>query len=575
MSNVLEYILKLNDMLTPGMRQAARISETSANKISSEFDKISNKGKSMGASINELRKRLEAVNQVRFSTHLTREFDIATKAAIKLERQIDKLENKGKSNSGGGIGSLISTAAIIYGAQDILASGIKQKQISGAINFATGGMGAEATSRVRNINDKYGLSNEAGMEGFKTIAGGTRNLGYSLNDQVNIYKGVGAGVAAMGLTAEQAKLSFLALGQMASKGKVSAEELRGQLGEQIPGALGIAARALGVTQSKLNDMLQQGEIMSKDFLPKFAAQMQKEFGEAAANMADSPQAKLNRLSNAILDVKMAFTDHLLPAVQPIIDMLSQAAIWFAKNSDIMVPLAVGISGVVLAFNLWTLGSNLLNISLMANPVLLIISGVILLASVVWGLYQKFGWFRGAVYATWEAVKGFAFLIKDYVIDRLKGMLSGLTGIGQALWKFINGDWKGAWEVGKQAVKDLVGVDAFKNAASNFKSIGKNAATAYNKGVQEVESQKKKKGVNPTTYGNTTGGESTTTIDSGKSKSDSVNNGGQRSIQISIGKQIEKMEIHVMSAQEGAAEIETAVREAIRRVLYNINAVSAG
>lgn len=61
--------------------------------------------------------------------------------------------------------------------------------------------------------------------------------------------------------------------------------------------------------------------------------------------------------------------------------------------------------------------------------------------------------------------------------------------------------------------------------------------------------------------------------SGKSKADSINSGGQRSIVINIGKQIEKLEVHVMDAKEGVNEIEGMVREAMRRVLYSVNGVA--
>ena len=41
----------------------------------------------------------------------------------------------------------------------------------------------------------------------------------------------------MGLSADQTSGVLLALQQMISKGTVQAEELRGQLGERLPGAL--------------------------------------------------------------------------------------------------------------------------------------------------------------------------------------------------------------------------------------------------------------------------------------------------------------------------------------------------
>ena len=71
----------------------------------------------------------------------------------------------------------------------------------------------------------------------------------------------------------------MALEQMASKGKVSMEELRRQLGDALPGALEIAARSMGMTTAAFNDAVSKGEIMSADFLPKFSRAVREELGD--------------------------------------------------------------------------------------------------------------------------------------------------------------------------------------------------------------------------------------------------------------------------------------------------------
>src|SRR5690606_22603244 len=53
---------------------------------------------------------------------------------------------------------------------------------------------------------------------------------------------------------------------------VQAEELRGQLGERIPGAFATAARAMKVTEVELNAMLKRGEVLAVDLLPRMAAE---------------------------------------------------------------------------------------------------------------------------------------------------------------------------------------------------------------------------------------------------------------------------------------------------------------
>src|SRR5690606_5836527 len=100
------------------------------------------------------------------------------------------------------------------------------------------------------------------------------------------------------LSNEQVQGTFLALSQMMSKGKVQAEELRGQLGERLPGAFALAAKAMGVTEAELNKMLEKGQVISEDFLPKFAKQLDISFGNDKTEKIVSMQASVNRLNTA-------------------------------------------------------------------------------------------------------------------------------------------------------------------------------------------------------------------------------------------------------------------------------------
>jgi hypothetical protein len=59
----------------------------------------------------------------------------------------------------------------------------------------------------------------------------------------------------------------------------------------------------------------------------------------------------------------------------------------------------------------------------------------------------------------------------------------------------------------------------------------------------------------------------------KSKSENINSGGQRSIIINIGKQVERLEVHVAGVKEGADEIANVVREQLRKVMYSLNGVA--
>lgn len=113
----------------------------------------------------------------------------------------------------------------------------------------------------------------------------------------------------MGLTNQQQASTFLALEQMISKGTVSAQELRLQLGNALPGAVQIAARAMGLTTKELQKLVESGNLASTEFLPRFIDQLQKELPATAETLA-STSAELARLGNQWQDFKAKIGQNL-------------------------------------------------------------------------------------------------------------------------------------------------------------------------------------------------------------------------------------------------------------------------
>jgi tape measure domain-containing protein len=110
-----------------------------------------------------------------------------------------------------------------------------------------------------------------------------------------IFAAIARAGSALGLSADETSGALLAIGQMMSKGTVQAEELRGQLGERLPGAFNLAARAMGVTTAELSKMLEHGQVVSADFLPKFAEELDRTYADARF---DGIQNNINRITNA-------------------------------------------------------------------------------------------------------------------------------------------------------------------------------------------------------------------------------------------------------------------------------------
>ncbi|WP_374356489.1 tape measure protein, partial [Chitinimonas sp.] len=174
------------------------------------------------------------------------------------------------------------------------------------LKFANDGSTVAAGKDLEYLKE---TANRLGME-FTSTANSYMKLaaaahGTSLQGQKtrDIFEAIGMASTTMHLSAEESSGALLAISQMMSKGTVQSEELRGQLSERLPGAFQMAARAMGVSTAELGKMLEQGEVISDDFLPKFAAQMRREMGDASAEAAGMAQAAVNRLHNAWVELQ--------------------------------------------------------------------------------------------------------------------------------------------------------------------------------------------------------------------------------------------------------------------------------
>jgi tape measure domain-containing protein len=179
------------------------------------------------------------------------------------------------------------------------------QRVERGLKVATGSVegAAQEMAFLAEQTDRLGLNLESAEGSFVKLAAAAKGTSLEGEESRQVFLGVAEASAALGLNAEQTGGALTAIEQIISKGTVSAEELRGQLGERLPGAFQTAARAVGVTTEELGKLLQQGKLASEDFIPLFARQLRVEFGGAAEEAADSLQGSINKMSNAWLQLK--------------------------------------------------------------------------------------------------------------------------------------------------------------------------------------------------------------------------------------------------------------------------------
>ena len=174
---------------------------------------------------------------------------------------------------------------------------VNAERLRTMLNFSTGNS-ARDIEYLRGITQKLGLEMQSTATAYGQFAAAAKGTTLEGQKTRDVFESIAKASAVMGLSANQTSGVLLALQQMVSKGTVQAEELRGQLGERLPGAFQVAARAMGVTTGELGKMLEQGQVVADDFLPKFARALNEYVGDAAESAATRLEASQSRMSNA-------------------------------------------------------------------------------------------------------------------------------------------------------------------------------------------------------------------------------------------------------------------------------------
>ncbi len=112
-----------------------------------------------------------------------------------------------------------------------------------------------------------------------------------------MFEAVATAMGRAGKSSAETQNALLALAQMAGKGTVQMEELRGQLGEALPGALQAAANGLNMTVEDLIKLAEAGQLTASDVFPALAKGLGDIYGSA-------PQART--LSQEIVNLRNAF-----------------------------------------------------------------------------------------------------------------------------------------------------------------------------------------------------------------------------------------------------------------------------
>ena len=196
-------------------------------------------------------------------------------------------------------------------ANDAAVAAAQTQKMQIALKGVTGAGFVDALADIRQVTKDYNVPLQDATKSFTRFAASAKASGVGAEDITASFRGLIAANKALGGSQEQANGILLAATQVFGKGKVSAEELRGQIGERLPGAVALFAESMGITTAELDKRLEQGTVSVEDFV-NFTKTLLQDFDAEAQKIGQSSAEAGQRLANELDELKRNIGNLLMP-----------------------------------------------------------------------------------------------------------------------------------------------------------------------------------------------------------------------------------------------------------------------
>jgi tape measure domain-containing protein len=526
MANILEYTLSLQDKLSAKLQQIGVNSNVALerfSKLQTQAVKVQEVMTGMGRSVSSLRDKLALLKNERdlipeSNLRAIRTYNSEIK---KLEKNVSKLETINGSKFKTAMkdafqampGSDFLTNPIVAGAgaiAGIIKIGMEAEQTKASFDVLLGSQqkSAEMLKQLTDYSDKTPYGKQEIQNASKMM------LQFGISAESIMPNIAMIGDIAMG-NADKMNSLTLAFSQVSSAGKLQGQDLLQMINAGF-NPLKEISRTTGESMAALKIKMEKGAI-SADMVSN-AFKTATSAGGLFYGMSDKMSKTIGGQLSTVLDnfkgkALQAFS-LIQPLMQPALDMLSlllnglslvlnplgkflkslqDGSTWawvlagavgavalayevvtlWMKRASIQQSLNIALDkvqafwhgAVSLALKGLAIAQWLLNAAMAANPIVWVVLAIAALTTGVVYAWNKFEGFRAVILTVWDTIKGFGGILKEFVLDRIKGIISGLGAMGSAIYKLFTGDFSGAWETAKQGVADLSGYNAVKNAIS--------------------------------------------------------------------------------------------------------------
>jgi tape measure domain-containing protein len=177
----------------------------------------------------------------------------------------------------------------------------------------------QSFSFVDTLATRFNVPLDSARQGFVKLYASMQPAGFDQGQIEGLFTGIAKAAAAFGLSADKVDRVNYAFAQMASKGQIMSEELKGQLGDVLPGALGLFAQAAQMSIPEFSKAMEDGAFKGKameQVLGNVAILLNDKFSAAAMGAANTLQGAVNQIQN---NLKLMYE-----SMGPIVDQFAAA-----------------------------------------------------------------------------------------------------------------------------------------------------------------------------------------------------------------------------------------------------------
>lgn len=386
----------------------------------------------------------------------------------------------------------------------------------------------------------------------------------------------------------------LVFGQISAAGKLQGQDLLQLINAGYNPLLDISAQT-GKSVAQLKDDMSKGLVTFDMVRAAFqrATGEGGKFNNMTERIAQTSYGAFEQLKGKLISTLLELYNIIQPLIIPVLnalgkglDYISKVADWASQHLNTLIPVFAGLAAGIAAYNLATNAAaivtgifsgamKILNVVMSLNPVGLVVAGIAALTVAIVACWNKFAGFRAVIMTVWETVKGFGDILKQYVIDRITGIITGIGYVGEAIGKLFKGDFSGAWQSAKAGASQIYGVGAAGSAVSAMRDLAGGVSGRFASNLEaERQKQSAKNSISSPTAAGGAGALAGTGATAGSgagtspsSTANAITTGGTRntSIVLNIGKFFEDVNINNVEGRD-FRELRDAVLESINRSL---------